>query len=385
MRAFDCIVLGVGGVGSAALYHLARRGIKTLGIERFAPPHDQGSSHGVTRIIRQAYYEHSDYVPLLKRAYELWEELEEQSSQSLLRRVGLLEIGPSDGEVIPGVLASARLHGLRVEQLSAREIGERFPGFYAEEGTQGVFEPGAGYLRVEDCVRAHVMLAQKAGAEILAGEAVRSWEILPRGVRVTTDRDTFESAALVITAGAWSPGLLAELGIPFQVLRKTLHWLEDSQGAYHQDRSTPCFLHELPQGVFYGLPAIDREGVKVAEHSGGIEVADPNSVDRSFDPRDETRVHEYVAKWLPRLSNKRTRYATCLYTMTPDKHFIVDRHPGAAHVCFAAGLSGHGFKFTSALGEALAEMAIGGRTGLPIGFLGAGRFSNSRGQGTVEG
>jgi sarcosine oxidase len=365
---YDAIVIGTGGVGSAAAYHLARRGAKVLGLDRFAGGHDRGSSHGETRIIRQAYFEHPDYVPLLKRAYELWGELERQVGKQLFHRVGLLQIGPESGAVVRGVLESARRHQLTVEKLDPAEIGRRWPAFGVPEGSVGAYEPGAGYLRVENCVLAHLAAAERSGAELKSGVSVLSWRVEGDGICVATDRGEFQAAKLVITAGPWAPQLLSDLGIRLQVRRKHLYWFGTSDAALDQNRC-PTFLYEMPQGVFYGFPAIDPLGVKVAEHSGGDVVADPLADPRQLDQRDLGRVKDFLRHCMPTASGSLNRHAVCFYTMSPDEHFIVDRHPQCERVVFAAGLSGHGFKFTSVLGEALAEMAITGRTALPVAFL----------------
>ena len=365
---YDAIVIGTGGVGSAAAYHLARRGAKVLGLDRFPGGHDRGSSHGQTRIIRQAYFEHPDYVPLLKRAYELWEELEHQVGEQLFHRVGLLQIGPESGAVVRGVLESARRHQLTVEKLDAAEIGRRWPAFGVPEGSVGAYEPGAGYLRVENCVLAHLAAAERSGAELKSGVSVLSWRAEGDGICVATDQGEFQAARLVITAGPWAPQLLSDLGIRLQVRRKHLYWFGTSDAALDQSRC-PTFLYERPQGVFYGFPAIDPLGVKVAEHSGGEVVANPLTDPRQLDERDLGRVKDFLRQCLPTASGPLNHHSVCFYTMSPDEHFIVDRHPQCERVVFAAGLSGHGFKFTSVLGEALAEMAITGRTALPVAFL----------------
>jgi sarcosine oxidase len=373
---YDAIVIGTGGVGSAAAYHLARRGVKVLGLDRFPGGHDRGSSHGQTRIIRQAYFEHPDYVPLLKRAYELWSELERKASQQLFHRVGLLQIGPENGPVVHGVLESARLHQLNVEKLSAAEIAGRWPAFRVPDGSVGAYEPGAGYLRVEACVLAHLAAADRCGAELKSGIAVESWRADGNGVRVTTDQGEFHAAKLVITAGPWAPQILADLGIHLEVRRKHLYWLGTTDAALDYSRC-PTFLYEVPQGVFYGFPMMDSLGLKVAEHSGGVVVDDPLNDPRLLDERDLSRVRGFLAQCMPTATGPLNRHAVCFYTMSPDEHFIVDRHPQSSRVVFAAGLSGHGFKFTSVLGEALAEMAVEGRTSLPVQFL-------SRSRGTLS-
>ena len=377
MSPYDAIVLGTGGVGSAAAFYLARRGAKVLGIDRFPGGHDRGSSHGQTRIIRQAYFEHPDYVPLLLRAYELWRELEATCGIDLLHQVGLLQVGEPEGMVIRGVLEAARLHGLAVESMPAREVERRWPGFRVLEGYVGAFEKAAGYLRVERCVLAHLAAAKQHGAELRFGSAARAWKAAGKQVIVETEAgEQFSADKLIITAGPWAPQMLAELGIPLIVRRKHLYWFPAVNPLYHENTGCPTFLYELPHGVFYGFPQIDDLGLKIAEHSGGAVVADPLTDPRNFDPADLARVEAFLYAHLPGIGRPLASRGVCFYTMSPDENFLVDRLPRHDNIFFAAGLSGHGFKFTSALGEALAEMAISGRTELPIGFLGVQRFQS---------
>jgi sarcosine oxidase len=375
MTYYDVIVLGTGGVGSAAAYRLARRGAKVLGIDQFPGGHDRGSSHGETRVIRQAYFEHPDYVPLLLRAYELWRELEQESGTDLLHQVGLLQVGPPEGFVVRGVLEAAQLHGLKVEPLTADEVPRRFSGLRAAEGSMGVFEPAAGYLKVERCVLAHLAAARQCGAEFQFGVTAREWHADGSGVRLVTDQGEFSTSKLVITAGPWAPQLLADLGVPLVVRRKHLYWFPTSDRSYHEGGGCPTYLYELPHGVFYGFPQIDELGVKVAEHSGGAIVDNPTNDARPLDPADLARVESFLAQYLPGVGRPMQRRSVCFYTMSPDEHFLVDRHPHQENVFFVAGLSGHGFKFTSVLGEALADLALNGKTKLPIEFLGLHRFN----------
>jgi sarcosine oxidase len=373
MSTFDVIVIGTGGVGSSALSHLSRRGVHALGIDRFPPGHDRGSSHGHTRVIRLAYFEHPDYVPLLRRAYDLWRELEETREEKLYHQVGVLQVGLPEGEVIAGVRASAKMHGLQVEDVPLAEFARRFPGFGLADDHAALFEERAGYLLVERSVIAHAEEAVRHGAVLASGEEVRAWRIVGDGVIVETDRNQYAARRLIITAGAWAGQLLADLGIPLRVLRKQLHWFAPQRDLYRETTGSPCFLYDLPEGFFYGFPQLDERGVKVAEHSGGREITDPLDVDRELDERDSQTVANFIKHHMPAMSTKLVDYATCLYTMSPDGHFIVDRHPQHSQVSFAAGLSGHGFKFTSVLGEILAELALDGRASLPIEFLSARR------------
>ena len=383
---YDAIILGAGGIGSAAMWQLARRGLRVLGIDRFAPPHGEGSSHGQTRIIRQAYFEHADYVPLLLESYRLWEELEDRSGQQLKIETGLLEVGPRDGVVVPGVLMAARQHRLAVEELAAAEIESRWPGFRLPEnqspGLVGVFEPRAGYLKVEECVAACLAEAKRHGAELLPNVEVHDWQA-GANILVRTSAGDFRANRLVITAGAWAGSLLHNLGVSLEVRRKPLMWYEPRDASANAAALTsaangfPCFLFELPHGIFYGFPAVDDRGLKAAEHSGGEAVADPLNVDRQLHATDHQRVDQFLQTHIPSVRTPCRDHAVCLYTMSPDEHFLVDRHPDDPRIVFAAGLSGHGFKFTPVLGQALAELATEAVTCPPTAFLSLGRFRRS--------
>lgn len=369
----DCIVLGCGGVGSAALAHLARRGARVVGLDHYPPGHDRGSSHGQTRIIRQAYFEHPDYVPLAQRSYDLWDQLSDVVGQQLKHEVGLIQVGPQGGPIVSGVLESANRHNLQIEQFSPRELSRFFPGLEADDASLALYERRAGFLRVEDCVRAHVEDAQRHGARLQIGQAVHAWRIDDGDVVVETNLQRYRAAALVITAGAWAGEMLADLNLQLTVRRKLMHWYACDDPRYRLEQGLPCFFYEVPTGYFYGFPQLGDEGLKVARHSGGEEIADPSRLLRdrqSCDAEDLLLVEEFLSGCLPGVSRRHLRQAVCMYTMTTDEHFIIDRHPEHSQVLFAAGLSGHGFKFTPALGQALAELVLDGHTGVPVQFLG---------------
>ena len=381
MERFDSIVIGTGGMGAAALMHLAARGARVCGLDRFPPGHDRGSSHGQTRLIRLAYFEHPDYVPLLRRAYELWHELETVAGRPLLVESGLLMAGPPDGEVLAGAVASAAIHSLPIERMTSREAMARWPSIRLPEEWAAVHEARGGYLFVEDCVRAHAAEAVRLGARIETGAAVRGWRTVgPAGghghVVVETDRGSYAADTLVVTAGAWAADLLQLPWVPLRVLRKSLFWYQPEAAVRrdHAAGSLPCFAFDTPTGFFYGFPAIDDRGVKIAEHTGGTPVADPLAVDREIDAGERMRVEAALAAHLPGVCGPLTEHAACLYTMSPDGHFVVGLHPQHARVAIGAGFSGHGFKFASVMGEILADLAVDGKTAHPIGFLSPERF-----------
>ena len=373
-RDYDVIVLGVGGMGSAALYHLARRGARACGIEQYDVAHDRGSSHGDTRIIRKAYFEHPDYVPLLHRAYELWYELEEATGQNLFERCGLITCGAPDSETIRGLEACYAAHDVPHEVWSRAQAGERYPQLGLTDGDVAFFDPLGGFLRVEDCVRCHAAQARAEGAELLVGEVVVAWEPSDDGVVVRTDARELTAGKLVITAGAWAAPLLNELGVRTEVWRKVLFWYDSPNIDDWAQERFPTFFLEKEYGQFYGFPVLDEWGLKVAEHVDFTLVEDPANVERELIEVDEPPIARFLADAFPTMEPRRTKHAVCMYTVTPDQHFVIDTHPLHPHVAIAGGFSGHGFKFATVVGEALADLALDGRTEQPIGFLGLDRF-----------
>lgn len=359
-KQVDLIVLGTGGVGSAVLYHAAKRGLSCLGLDRFPPAHDRGSSHGESRLIRLSYFEHPDYVPLLRRSYELWDELDAR----LLKRCGILYSGREDGSIIGGVLASARKYSLQVDAVDAADV----PQYRIPAGDKVIFEADAGWLPVERCVEAHLEQALAAGAGHRWGEAVLSWQQDGEGIVVRTDQGLYRGSALVIAGGAWSGELLPDLALPLTVARKHLHWFRCDDARYNSG-----FFFERPHGYFYGFPAQGGR-IKLAEHSGGETVTDPLNASTEPDPEDSARIEAFIAEHLPGVQPERLQHKTCFYTRSPDEHFILDRYPGFANVAYAAGLSGHGFKFAPVLGELLVELVTQGETTLDIGFLSRARL-----------
>jgi monomeric sarcosine oxidase len=328
-------------------------------------------------MIRQAYHEHPNYVPLVLRAYELWRELAQVVDKKLFYEVGLLYGGPPYDEIITGVEFAAAEYALPVEQLSADEAATRWPGFRLPESFRLVFEKRAGYLLVEDCVRAHIDAATRLGASLHCGPSVLGWKMNGSGVAVETDEGTLHAGQLVITPGAWASDLLASINVPFRVLRKPLFWFANHDPAYNVESGCPCFFFDALGGQFYGFPQSGPSGVKLAEHTGGTPVADPLNVDRTLHTDDQTRVEACLTEHLPGVSRECTAHTVCMYTMSPDEHFIVGRHPELPQVVFTAGLSGHGFKFTSVLGEILAKLVMSEEPQLDVNFLSPARFNTS--------
>jgi len=370
----DIIVLGVGGIGSAAMQHLSRRGVRVLGIDQYSPGHDNGSSHGDSRAIRLLYFEHPDYVPLLQRAFTLWSELESSSPRQLYHNTGILQAGPADGEVIQGLLTAASAHDLSMNQMTAHEAKQAFPTFHFDDDMSVIFDPNGGLLKVEDCVTTMFNSAISDGAEFI-GTSVKGWHSEPdHTVTVSTSEGEYRCQHLVICPGAWAPQLLPEFADHLQILRKSLFWFDDQSDCYGLDKNSPVFLYELGGHTFYGFPSLDDKGVKVADHENGIPMTNPDSLDRHVDTEELEAVTRFNHRFLPQLGHQLNHHATCMYTMAADGHFLIGKHPYAENVSMAAGLSGHGYKFATVLGEVLADIAIEGKTRLPVEFLSPSRF-----------
>lgn len=373
-HTFDAIVIGVGGMGSAASCELARRGRRVLALEQFALGHDLGSSHGQTRIIRKAYYEHPDYVPLVCRAFERWYDLEQQQGVHLLSECPCLSIGRTDSAMIAGVRASAAQHHLPVETLPAAEMRRRFPAFRFGEDYLGVLEKSAGFLYVDDCVQAHAREAVRLGATIRDNEPVVSWQANEREATVQTMADRYTAARLIVTAGPWAGQMLARQGAFLRVMRQVVQWFGARDDRLFRRDVFPLYIADTPQGHFYGFPVLNANGAKVAQHYGAPELNSPAEIERSIQPQDEETIRDFLREYLPALDGLCRRASVCIYTLTPDRHFVIDQHPNHANVALAAGFSGHGFKFAPVVGEILADLADNGRTEWPIGMFGIRRF-----------
>lgn len=379
-RNFDTIVIGLGAMGTAAAFHLARRGGKVLGLEQFRIGHDRGSSHGETRLIRQAYFENPDYVPLLLRAYELWVELAERQREEILVRNGLVIYARAEkSSVYQGTVRSGRLYDIPMEEWSREEAMKRAPIYQPPEGFRAVYEPGAGFLHAERAVNAHAVQARLAGAELREGEEVLSWEPEGAGVRVRTNAGEYTAARLVLAGGAWSSRLLSGLGLPLTLRRMLLAWFRAGE-AHSLERGAPCFIFDLEEDFFYGFPMLDGRTFKIASHHGFEMMGLPEEKDaHEPTPSRIEALRACISRCIPQATGELERAAHCIYTMTPDEDFVIDRHPAHPQVAFAAGFSGHGFKFASVVGEILADLALEGRTRHPIGFLSASRPKLSKG------
>jgi len=373
---YDVIIVGVGGMGSAAAWQLARRGQRVLGLERYDIPHAHGSSHGVSRIIRLPYYEDPAYVPLLHRAMALWREAEAASGRELMVTTGSIDAGPEDDALFQGALASARLHDLTHEVLTGAEVNERFPGYNLPATHRALFQPQGGLIASERAIVAHVELAQALGATIRAREEVARWEADPggEGVTVVTNKATYRADKLVLTAGAWMGELapeLARLAIPE---RQVLAWLQPLRPEWFGPDRLPVFNLQVEEGRYYGLPVYDVPGFKFGRYHHRGETGDPAGLLREPDAEDEAMLRQFGQRYFPAGSGATMALRSCMFTNTPDEHFILDHHPRHAQVVLASPCSGHGYKFCSVIGEILADLATGdGATRQDIEFLRLGR------------
>jgi sarcosine oxidase len=382
-RVTDVIVIGLGAMGSAATESLARNGHSVAAFDRFTPPHSHGSSHGLSRIFRQAYWEDPRYVYLLLRARELWHQLEQDSGTQLLHTIGGLMIGPKDGQLVSRSAESARQFGLPHEIFSAQELKRRWPVFHVEPDSIALLEHTAGYLSPEKCVEQQLVQAARWHAQLHYDEPVLEWSAASGGVTVRTDRGTYMAEHLVITPGPWAPQLLAEMGLPLRVTRQVLYWFEPKENIdlFREDR-LPIYMFEAVNEALlvYGFPLTGpvSEGVKVAVH-GSNQLCTPETICREILPEDERYIRERLAETLPSLAGRLLRAETCLYTMTPDENFIIGTHPHHPAVTVAAGFSGHGFKFAPVIGEILGQLATTGKTSQDIEMFSPARFATSPG------
>ena len=373
---FDVAVVGLGGMGSAIAAHCARRGASVIGLEQFESTHDLGSSSGKSRMIRKAYFEDAAYVPLLLRAYDLWRELERKTDTELLRITGLLMVGEEETEIIAGACRAARQHSLQLESLSARQITARYPTLKVLEREVGVFESDGGVLDPEACVQAHLRVASAAGAEMHFGVAMKGWEKTNTGFQLELgDGTKVESRTLVFSLGAWFKEAFEKVGIRMQVQRNVQAWFQPTTNEYGADRFPPFLLNRrgLPAPL-YGFPDFG-DGVKAAFHSHG-DLTDAAFLVRKIDEdRDIAPIVRAMADWMPGAAGAFRAAKPCPYSLTPDRNFVVDRHPEHPNLVLCGGFSGHGFKFAPVIGEICADLALENESRHQIDFLSLRRFA----------
>jgi sarcosine oxidase len=374
-RHFDVIVAGVGAMGSATLFHVARRGASVLGLEQYQPGHALGSSHGDSRIIRETYFEHPLYVPLVRRAHELWRELEALTGRTLMTIGGGLMIGPAEGSVVTGTLRSAREHQLPYEILSSQQIRDRFPAFEPRGDLCAVYDPRAGYLDPEACVAAHIESAVREGAEMRFNERLHTWRADGAGIEVRTSANTYTARRLVLATGAWLGELLPELRLPLTIERQVVFWLVPDERREFESSRFPIYAYEYKPGhICYGFPELAR-GVKASVmHSGEI-ARSPSGVRRTVGESEILTLREALRPVLPKLASAPVRESdTCIFTNTPDHDFVIDWHPAHPNVLVSSPCSGHGFKFASAIGEAQAQLLTDRRTAFDLQPFRLSRF-----------
>ncbi len=372
MITYDAVVIGLGVMGSAALRSLAARGLRVLGIDRHRPPHALGSSHGRARMIREAYFEHPLYVPLVRHAYDLWERLEQESGKDLLRLTGGAFIGGEDSELVSGALESSRLHGISIDVVDGAELARLFPAFARQSGIRAVIERRAGYLSPDRCIEALLERAAACGAESLVAEVI-GWGSEGGRLKVTTDDGDHLTDSLVLAAGPWLPGLANKWRLPLTIERVVQAAFATARPEDHTEESLPVFAWEFEPGrIFYGFPAIDG-AVKVGLHHGAP-VSDPDSASREVSAADTDEVGALVRKFLPGVDGPPVEADICFYTKTPDGHFLVDRLPGLDHVLLVSACSGHGFKFAPAIGEIVADLLVTDTSDFDLSPFSLGRF-----------
>jgi sarcosine oxidase len=373
---YDVIVVGVGGMGSAAVHHAAARGARVLGLEQFGIPHDLGSSHGLSRIIRLAYWEHPDYVPLVRRAYDLWLELETAAQEPLLVVTGSIDAGAAASPNVAGARAACQRFSLPYEELESGALTARFPGYRLPADASAIHQPDGGFLHPERCIVAHVELARRRGADVHEHESLLLWEEVDGGVRVRTTRDTYDGARLILTAGPWTGSLMPRTASLLSPERQVMLWTQAPRPELFQVGVFPVFYVTLDAGPFYGFPIHDGHGFKIGKYHHRHETVDPDTMDRGCSPEDEAVLREGIRRYFPDADGPTLAMTTCLFTNTPDEHFVIDVLEGASRVCIAAGFSGHGFKFCSVVGEILADLSLDGATRHDISLFSLARRSS---------
>lgn len=372
---YDAIVIGVGAMGSATVYELTKRGKRVLGLEQFDIPNDQGSSHGVNRIIRLAYYEHPSYVPLLRRSYERWHELESVAGEKLLYKTGSIDTDAENGEVFAGSLESCEVHDIPHEVLTAKEANSRFPGYQLPDGHFSLFQADGGFLLSERCIVAYANAAMSLGADIHAREKVTGWEFTASGdVEVTTDRGKYGAESLVVTAGAWSEKIVPGLTKLAVAERQVLAWLQPEQPEIFSPERFPVFNAMFEEGRYYGFPVFGIPGFKIGRYHHLDEQTDADEVSREITEQDETVLRSAVERYFPSANGAVMTMKSCMFTNSPDEHFIIGVVPDSPQVSFAAGFSGHGFKFASVIGEIMTDLATDQHTRHDISMFDPERF-----------
>ena len=364
-------------MGMAAGYYLSKSGKKTLLLDSFHPPHNKGSHHGETRIIRYAYAEGEEYVPFILKAQELWNKLERDTGKSLFIPTGVLSVGNRESNFIQNTISSSTTYSLPLEVMDPAEVQNRWSGITMLNDSVGCFEPTSGVLKCEESIKAYQMLAEMNGATILSNSRVKEIHIQEEKVTIKTSDKTFYSDSLVVAAGAWSGHLLSmlDLNLPLTPVRKTFAWFDANEKIYNTN-DFPAFAFETSRGLYYGFPSVDGAGLKVGRHDGGERI-NPDEGMKQFGEivEDEEDLIQFLNQYLPEIGRLKDG-KTCMYTLTPDEKFVIDVHPKYSNVAIAAGFSGHGFKFSSAVGQALSNLIVSGKNEIDISQFSIDRFHN---------
>ena len=376
MPDYDAIVIGVGGMGSATVYHLARRGWKVIGLERYGIPHEMGSSHGYSRMIRYTLQEHPNYVPLVHRAYELWHELEDYVSETLIVTTGSVRAGPPNSYFFKNAQEACDRHNISYEILTARELNDRFPGYQFPDEISSIFQSDGGFLLPERCIVNHVHAAEVAGAEIHSHETVLHWETRNNKVEVQTANRVYTARKLIVTAGAWAGKLVPSVKDHALPERQVLGWFEPTKPGLFQPESFPVFGIMAEEGRYYGFPTYGVAGFKIGRSHHLLQNVDPDHMDREVHAEDEEILRQAVSRYFPDAAGRLLESKTCIYTNTPDEHFMIGVLPDNPLVSVAAGFSGHGFKFASVIGEIMADLAQNGETRHDISLFSLDRFNS---------
>ncbi len=374
---YDAIVIGLGSMGSSTLYQLTNKHENVLGIEQFYISHDRGSHFGQSRLIRKAYFEHPDYVPLLKRSYQLWEELDELTSSSIVEKTGLIYFGKPEGHVISGVLESAKKYHIAVDVFNREECKKQYPQFNLPDDYIGVLEPDAGFVRPELTISSYVQLAMDQGADVRTEERVLEWRSSNGEVTIVTDSNEYVGRKVVITAGPFVKELLPDM--PTTTTRQHLVWFETDSSHKLDLGNFPCWGIEFENQLYYGFPTLPEVdgplgGFKVGRHHPGPSVKPRSMVEDSSRKQETDVLHQFLRKWMPDINATPSYVSDCLYTMTEDENFLIDAGESNGSVVYGSGFSGHGFKFVPVIGEVLSDLIVKGETNLPIEFLSANRF-----------
>ncbi|WP_085993350.1 N-methyl-L-tryptophan oxidase [Oceanobacillus senegalensis] len=383
-KHYDVIVIGAGSMGMAAGYYLARQGVNVLLVDAFDPPHDQGSHYGETRIIRHAYGEGREYVPLALRSQVLWNELEKKTHHKIFMQSGAIGFGQKgNAPFIDEAIESAKEYNLNVERLNGAELKDRFPGLTVPDDYDAFYEPDSGFLFSENCIQAYRELAEFHGAELSMNDPVQTIEAYDHSVKVITKKGSFTGDKLILSAGSWNGKLASNVGLnlPLVPSRQPVAWFEANEALFNAN-AFPTFMVEVPNGhsraIYYGFPSFGGCGVKVGRHEY-IDAIDPDTMNRNFgsSENDEGHIREFLDRFMPEASGELKKGVICMYTRTPDDHFIIDKHPEHSHISIAAGFAGHGFKFASVVGEILSQLAISGETDHDISLFRINRPSLS--------